>query len=323
MSDAALRVEIVTPAPRGSRRGNRITALRWARILRSLGCAVRVRVEHDDGDADLFVLLHALKCRPSLARIRAAHPTRPLCVAITGTDLYACDAPADVDASFHAADLILALHDGVADELPADLRARVRVLHQSCAPPNPMPAPAEDAFELVVVGHLRDVKDPFLAAAATRALPATSRIRLVQIGRALDETSERRARSEERANPRYRWLGELTRRRALEAIARSRGLVLTSRAEGGANVISEAAVCATPILATRIPGTVGLLGDDHPGLFEVGDADALARLMSRLENDAAFRSTLVERSRAIAASFAPLRERERWRAILDELEIRR
>ncbi len=280
---------------------------------------MRVRVEHDGEDADLFVLLHAVKCRPSLARIRRAYPTRPVCVAITGTDLYASCASDDFESSLWQADRILALHAGVADELAPELRSRVRVLHQSCRAVDPSPAPVADAFELVIVGHLRAVKDPFLAAAASRSLPDSSRIRLIHVGRALDDASAETARREERENPRYRWVGELTRRRTLEAIARSNGLLLTSRAEGGANVISEAAVCAVPIVATRIPGTVGLLGDDHPGLFPVGDAAALARAMSRLEHDASFRSTLVERSRAIAALFTPEREREGWRAILDEL----
>jgi hypothetical protein len=35
---------------------------------------------------------------------------------------------------------------------------------------------------------------------------------------------------------------------------------ISSLAEGGANVIGEAAVVGIPVLASRIPGNVGLLG---------------------------------------------------------------
>jgi len=40
---------MVTPAPPGSRHGNRTTACRWARILRRLGHPVTVRQEWDGG----------------------------------------------------------------------------------------------------------------------------------------------------------------------------------------------------------------------------------------------------------------------------------
>ena len=45
---AAGRVGIVTPAPPGSRRGNRVTAERWAALLGECGYAVRVVEEYAD-----------------------------------------------------------------------------------------------------------------------------------------------------------------------------------------------------------------------------------------------------------------------------------
>ena len=50
------------------------------------------------------------------------------------------------------------------------------------------------------------------------------------------------------------------------------------------------------MIASRIPGAVGMLGPDHPGYFEVGDAQGLAERLERLERDAAWRAELATRS---------------------------
>ena len=34
-----------------------------------------------------------------------------------------------------------------------------------------------------------------------------------------------------------------------------------------------------PVIASRVAGCVGMLGDDYPGLFPVGDTTALANLV--------------------------------------------
>ncbi len=64
------------------------------------------------------------------------------------------------------------------------------------------------------------------------------------------------------------------------------------RGEGGANVLSEALAASVPILATRIPGSVGILGPEYPGYFPVGDTEALAALLWRAETDRDFRAAL-------------------------------
>jgi glycosyltransferase involved in cell wall biosynthesis len=92
-----------------------------------------------------------------------------------------------------------------------------------------------------------------------------------------------------------------------------------SRAEGGASVVTEAAVRGIGVLATRVAGNVGLLGSDHPGLFPVGDAAALAALLQRWDDDPRFAASLRRRSRELARQATPAFERGAWRALLHEL----
>ncbi|HYC65904.1 MAG TPA: TIGR04348 family glycosyltransferase, partial [Reyranellaceae bacterium] len=86
--------------------------------------------------------------------------------------------------------------------------------------------------------------------------------------------------------------------------------------EGGANVISEAAVAGVPILASRMDGNVGLLGAGYPGYFRVGDTRGLARLLRRLETDRAFVARLTRAVKKRAPLFAPKREVAAWRRLL-------
>src|SRR6185503_866837 len=213
----------------------------------------------------------------------------PLVVALTGTDLYR-DLPGSIRARqvLEWAWRIVVLQRLAIDELPQALRARARVIHQSARAAGRRPARRKGAFEVCVLAHLRAVKDPFRAAEASRLLPPSSRVRVLQVGGALDAAMGRRARREEAVNPRYRWLGEVPRWKALRVLARSRLLVLSSFLEGGANVISEALAASVPIVSSRIPGSIGLLGRDYPGYFPPGGTRALARLLRKAEADPAF-----------------------------------
>jgi glycosyltransferase involved in cell wall biosynthesis len=89
--------------------------------------------------------------------------------------------------------------------------------------------------------------------------------------------------------------------------------------EGGANVVSEALACSVPILSSRIAGSVGILGPDHPGYFEVGDTEGLAALLARAEDDRAFLAELRRHGRSRATLVSPARERASWRRLLEEL----
>jgi glycosyltransferase involved in cell wall biosynthesis len=128
-----------------------------------------------------------------------------------------------------------------------------------------------------------------------------------------------RARAEMEVNPRYRWLGEQSHGRTRRVLRQSNLCVLSSRLEGGANVLSEAIVASVPVLASRIPGTVGILGADYAGYFEVGDTRELKRLLLRAEQEPEFLSLLRSQCRRVAKLFEPAREQKAWADLLKEI----
>jgi putative glycosyltransferase (TIGR04348 family) len=314
-----MRILVVTPAARGSRTGNRVTALRWAGILRSLGHRVRVAPSYEGQRCEVLVALHARKSAPSIARFGEDRPRGRLVVTMTGTDLYDdLSRSEEARRSVALASRVVVLQPLGVAALPREARAKARVIVQS-APSPARTSPAGDGFQACQLAHLREVKAPFLGAAAVRLLPVSSRIHLVHAGAPLDDGAGDRAREEMRDNPRYRWLGPRPRAAALRLLAASRVLVVTSRLEGGANVVSEAIACGVPVLSTRIAGSVAVLGENYPGYFPVGDAGALAELLLRAEEDEAFHAALTARIDALKPLVSVHRERAAWRSLLAEL----
>jgi putative glycosyltransferase (TIGR04348 family) len=317
---AVMRVTLITPANRQSRGGNRTTAARWARLLRALGHRVDVALEWDGGAADVMVALHAWRSAAAITAFRDRHRDRALIVGLAGTDIYRfIDSDrATVLGSLDRADALVGLHDLVADAIPARYHAKLTVIHQSAAP-LARAVPLKGAFEVAVIGHLREEKDPLRAAAAARALPASSRVRISHLGRAHAPHWAEAARAEMAANPRYRWLGDVPGARVRRVMARARLMVLSSVMEGGANVVSEALVAGLPVLASAIPGSIGLLGADHPGYFPVGDTAALTALLARAETDPDFIEALARHGATRAPLFTETRERAAWQALLARL----
>lgn len=313
-------IALITPAPRFSRRGNRVTAARWAHILRELGHRVSIQEEYTGGHCDLMVALHAQRSHPSMRRYRESRPDAPLVLTLTGTDLHGdIHVHREAQESLEMADWIIVLHGLGAEELPGRLRPKVRVIVQSVSLPPRLPRPSPDGFRVCVLGHLRPVKDPFRAARAARLLGPGSRIRILHLGAALTPEMEAEAREEAASNPRYKWMGDLPHWKVLQILAGSRLHVLSSKMEGGANALCEAIACSVPTLASRIPGSVGILGRDYPGYFPLEDTGALASMLERAETDAPFYRDLRERCIRLKPLVEPARERRCWEELLGEV----
>jgi putative glycosyltransferase (TIGR04348 family) len=311
---------IVTPAPRGSRSGNRTTALRIAAMLRRLGLRARVADAWRGEPCELLVAVHAVKTAASVRSAAAALPRVRIVVLIAGTDVYPRFVPTpEVLAVLQRADALVTLQDDAANALPAELRGKVRTIVQSATA---VAAPRARTFRGCVLAHLRPVKDPLLPFAALAHVPPQPPVAVWLAGRALAPGLADAARAAAATDPRARWLGELPRRRARELLAASHVCIVPSTAEGGANVVSEAIAAGTPPLATAIPGNTALLGSDWPGLFPAGDARALGRLLARAAADPAFLELLRARTLALQPMVAPARELADWRRLLADLGSR-
>lgn len=314
---------IVSPASARENNGNWQTASRWARAL---GAVHRVEIAGawpgpGQGRApDLMIALHARRSAASLAAFADAHPGRPAILVLTGTDLYrdiALDAAAR--ASLERADALVLLQPAGLALLPEALRAKACVIYQSAPSLRPhRRSPQARYADICMVGHLREEKDPltYIRAAGLVTHPAA---RLLHIGGALDPALGQAAVDAQAANPRYRWLGALPHAATRQRLKRCHAMAITSRMEGGANVIIEAVTCGVPVLASDINGNRGMLGEDYAGYFAPGDAAALALLVDRVIGDAAFAALLRRQCAARAALFAPAAEQAAVRDLVDNL----
>src|SRR3954471_9458495 len=302
-----MRIALVTPAGPGTRNGNRHTALRWAAFLRAAGHRVDVSVRwNGDPRTDAMLALHA---RRSHASIQAFTRGNPLVVALTGTDVYRdIKDSAEAQESLELADRLIVLQSSATAELPRRLRQKVRVVVQSSAS-RLRQRPVKRVFRICVVGHLRAEKDPLRTLAALSHLRDDA-IEVIHLGAPLDEALAAKARSAMKRERRYRWLGSVPHASALRWMASSHAMVISSVMEGGANVVCEALRMGLPVLASRIPGNVGLLGSAYAGYFPVGDDQSLARLLRRAKEDPSFYRSLkgsVGRLRELVAPRAEAR----------------
>jgi putative glycosyltransferase (TIGR04348 family) len=306
---------LVTPALAVANNGNWQTARRWARHL-AADYRVRVVARWDGGDDAVLLALHARRSAASVAAYAAAYPGRPLLLALTGTDLYR-DILVDPAAqrSLTLATRLIVLHELAAADLPPALRARCEVCFQSTASLAPWPK-TKRHLRALMVGHLRDEKWPQTLWAAAAGLRHRRDILLDHVGAALDPALAEAARRCAAAHPAYRWLGGLPHAATLRRIRAAHVLVHTSRMEGGAHVVMEAICRGTPVLASRIPGNVGLLGAGYGGYFEPGDDAALAALLQRARDEPAMLPALRAQCALRAPLFHPTHERATLRRIV-------
>ena len=311
-----LRVVIVSPALADANNGNWQTARRWQQLLSAHSARiVRQWPDAQAGDDDVMLALHARRSADAVLAWHARHGQRGLGLVLTGTDLYRdiADDP-QAQRSLALAHSLVVLQGLGVRSLPSAHQAKARVIFQSTGTRQTLPKTTRH-LRVVMVGHLREEKDPLTLMAAARLLPPDAGVLIDHIGAALDPALGQAAEATQAQCPHYRWLGALPHAQTLQRIQRAHLLVLCSRMEGGAHVLMEAVCSGTPVLASRIDGNVGLLGEDYAGFFEPGDAQALAHFLQacRMPQDG---HSLVAHLRHQCALRAPLFEPQAERAAL-------
>jgi putative glycosyltransferase (TIGR04348 family) len=307
---------LVTPYLAVANNGNWQTASRWARWLSR---DYRVRLSDrwvGDAEVDILLALHARRSAPSVAAFAAAHPQRPLLLALTGTDLYR-DIHVDAAAqrSLALAWRLIVLHEAAPADLPPAHRAKADVCFQSTAALPPL-AKTTRHLRALMVGHLRDEKWPQTLWAAASRLHQRRDILIDHIGAPLEPALGEAAQACAKAHPHYRWLGGRPHADTLRRIRQAHVLVHCSRMEGGAHVVMEALRRGTPVLASRIAGNLGMLGADYPGYFEPGDDAALATLLQQARDDPAMLPRLMAACERRAPLFDPAHEQATLRRIV-------
>jgi glycosyltransferase involved in cell wall biosynthesis len=197
----------------------------------------------------------------------------------------------EVIQSMEMADQLITLQSSALDSIPTRLRYKAQVIYQSVEI-DITDSVAKEDFLVSIIGHLREEKDPFCVARSLPLLPSDSKITVRHLGQAMNSQMKDLARNFNATIDRYQWIGEVSHADALRMLSQSRLMVISSRMEGGAHVVSEAIALGIPVIASDIPGNRGLLGEDYPAYYPVADESALANLLYRSETMPTFYASL-------------------------------
>lgn len=314
-----MKVCVASPYPLSEPKGNSVTTDRIVAMLNEGGVEARGSHGNDGKPADILITLHAIKGAPAVFDFKKKTPNGRVIILLTGTDIYQGLAEGSQigEDALQVADRIVVPQEAAIRKLPEKVRGKTVVIRPSLDPIAVKATPSQSPFVISVVGHLRPVKRPFLTIETLAQHPEWSDLEVWQIGQALDAEMHKTAEFWMEEDKRYRWCGGLPREESLALCAKSSLTINSSILEGGANAVLEAMTMGVPVLASRIEGNVGLLGDDYPGYFEEGGiAKALEAIMHQ-------RVDLDEWSRLLADRlplFSRVRESESWLELLIELK---
>lgn len=314
-----MKVLVTTPYEKNSLQGNTVTAKRVVSILQESGIESAVLSNDDEvGRADVLIALHARKSAHFIDEFLAVNPAGKVIVYLTGTDLYS-DIPSCCEIcekSMELADALVVSQEASLSSVPERYCAKSVVVHKSIEIPE-LASKATEPDLFTVIGHLRAVKQPFMAVESLQLLEGS--VRLVLLGKEVDLGSDEISRKWQAKDPRFQWLGGVPYAETLQWMQRSVATINTSLAEGGANSVGESIVLGVPVLASRVEGNVGMLGDDYAGYFSADSEQELADLMHRVIHDSDFLEKLRQQVRVRSEKFLRENEKQDWMNVIQKI----
>ncbi len=204
------------------------------------------------------------------------------------------------------ADRLVVLHEASLEQVPEIFRGKTSVIYPSVTLPADLQHAPEGDFTIIMTGNMRKEKNPALAvAAAEKISPA---LEIHHYGECTSTGSENVIEH-----------GIFSHDTMLDAMSSAGVLLNTSFQEGGANAICEAVTMGLPVVASAIPGNIGMLGEDYAGLFPSNDLDALVNMLEKTANDPDFYALLKKQLAARAPLFTYAQESESWQDLLNGL----
>ncbi len=313
-------VLIHSPYPRQKSQGNAVTALRMKNMLTAEGLRVAI---HERGDfpleAQCLIALNARKSAEEIFAFCERQPASAVVALLTGTDVNHPemeDSCSSTIRALHRSDAIVALHDGFAHRIPDVLLAKTQAIYPSVKIPDTVKHLPTDEREVVIAGNFRDEKNPNLLMRGVSELVGEAiQFHAYGAGGNYQEALENMGNKYDNF-----WLHGVQDHEVVLARMQSASVLLnTSTEEGGANAICEAVAIGLPVIASRIDGNVGMLGQDYAGFFTSDDVDDLAKLLRRVFTEKGLYKLLKQQVSERAELFSYQREAAEWVGLVEKM----
>lgn len=315
-----MKIHLLSPAPDGYPTYG-VTAHRWAQLLAAQGYDVLITPPDCLEPCDLLIALGAVACAPAVNRAYRHHPRLPVVVALTTHDLAALPRQPAAASAAELASRLVVFQPLAISLLPPPLRAKAGVVFPAATPLPSRLALRRDSLVVTVAAPLESALDPLRAAYAARLLPPASRIRLEHFGAPIDESLVLEARRAMVDSSHYHWGGALPYEDLRRRLAASHAVVVSHLSDTRETILAEAAADRVPVIASRIPAHLGILGSHYPAYFDPGDTQQLAALLQQCESSPNFLRQLRAALALAARNLRPAQEARCWRSILKSIGL--
>ena len=321
-----MRILISTPYLPNSQNGNSVSGRRIRNIFSKLGHEAKLRsvseLTKTIPAADLLLALNAKKSSNIPSRFKQQNPDKILAVLLTGTDLHLhldqrTPEAVIVIENMSIADAIVVAQPASLASIPNEFSDKTFVVPKSmdfdvleyCPTPNDKPLSVVSAF------HFRELKNPDQLVRI--AMQTGAELNLNFFGRVGNSNEEQLFLERTSENENLSWHGELRRIEFLKRLAEAHVFLNTSLVEGGSNAVLEAMQIGVPVLATKIAGNIGMLGEDYPGYFEPDNDNELLALLEKCKNKS-FRGELSSFIKNQTSRFSYACEKNAWQDLINQ-----